>query len=251
MLEISGGGGPERLVFAAAVCSEGRGIDELEIRRYAVTLLYEFFKKRGRQLEVTSYGQMLRRIFNHIHQHISEKWPEQGLGLDMAVVIASTTTAYCARSGGGGMFLYHEENARSVFKGGGDSDALLGLGPQEKVELEEVGVQPGDVAVLCSPTIAEVIGPRDLTLILRRAPDPSKASLFLSAIAERKGAQGPLTALIWEVPNYQGAAMLTEETPPAGQPGSEEVTEGEEKAEEEHAEQAKKQWLSKWRRRKE
>lgn len=239
------------MVFAAAVCSEGGGIDELEVRRYAITLLHEFFKKRGRRLEVSDYSQMLQRIFNHIHQHIFEKWSGQGLGLDMAVIIASATTAYCARSGTGGVFLYHEENARSVFKGDGDANALLGMGSQETVELEEAEIQPGDMAVLCSPTISEVVGPRDLTLILRRAPDPPKASLFLSAIAERKGAEGPLTALIWEVPNYQGAAILTEETPPARQPEPAEEMEGEGTANEEPAEQAKKQWLSKWRRRKE
>jgi hypothetical protein len=108
-----------------------------------------------------------------------------------------------------------------------------------------------DIAVLCDPSVAEVIGPRDITLILRRASDPVKAALFLSAIAERKGAEGPLTALIWEVPNYQGAAILTEETPSTLQPESEEAK-GEEVPEEDvHAEQAKKQWLNKWRRHKE
>lgn len=250
VLEMRGGGRPDSLVFAAAVCSEGRGIDELEVRRYAIALLYEFFKKRGRKLEVADYNRMLKRIFSHMHQHISEKWSEQELGLDMAVVIASATTAYCARSGNGGLFLYHDENARSVFSEEGDAGNLLGTGSEEAIEMAEVKIQPGDIAVMCNPSISQVIGPRDVTLILRRASDPPKASLFLSAIAERKGAENPLTALIWEVPNYQGAAILTEETPPPQQPEPVEPAAGEEEGEG-TAEQAKKQWLSKWRRRKE
>ncbi len=250
-LQMRGGDRPDSLVFAAGVCSEGEDIDELEMRRYAVSLLYEFFRKRGRKLEVADYNRMLKRIFSHMHQHISKKWSEQGLGLDMAVVIASATTAYCARSGNGGLFIYHDENARSVFSEEGDVDSLLGTGSEEAIEMAEVKIQPGDIAVLCNPAISQVIGTRDVTLILRRASDPPKASLFLSAIAERKGAENPMAALIWEVPNYQGAAILTEETPPPKQPESAELVPGEEESGEGTAEQAKKQWLSKWRRRKE
>jgi len=250
-LEMKGGDRPDSLVFAAGVCSESEGIDELEVRRYAISLLYEFFKKRGRKLEVGDYSRMLKRIFSHMHQHISEKWSAQDLGLDMAVVIASTTTAYCARSGKGALFIYHDEDARSVFSEEGDAGNLLGTGSEEAIEMAEVKIQPGDIAVLCDPAISQVIGSRDMTLILRRASDPPKASLFLSAIAERKGVQNPMAALIWEVPNYQGAAILMEETPSPQQPEPGEKAPYEEESGEGTAEQAKKQWLSKWRRRKE
>jgi len=244
------GASPSGLVFAAGVCSEVTGLEELEIRRYAISLLHEFFKQRGRDLEVPDYRRMLTRIFLHIHKHISEKWSEQGLTLDLAVAIASTTTVYAARSGSGGLFIFHEGDARAVFKQGDSEPALLGSDSGENFQVEETQLQPGDIAVLCDPALTKVIGPRDMTLILRRASDPAKASLFLSAIADRKGADGPLSALIWAVPNYQGAALLTGETPPPQQPEAE-GEEEEEPGEEETADQAKKQWLSKWRRRKE
>lgn len=244
------GGSPSGLVFAAGVCSEVSGLEELEMRRYAISLLHEFFKQRGRDLEVPDYRRMLTRIFNHIHKHISEKWFELGLTLDLAVAVASTTTVFTARSGSGGLFIFHDGDARAVFQQSGGEPALLGSDSGEVIQVEETQLQPGDIAVLCDPTITKVIGPRDMTLILRRASEPAKASLFLSAIAERKGADGPLTALIWAVPNYQGAALLTGETPPPQQPEAEEEKK-EEPGEEETADQAKKQWLSKWRRRKE
>jgi hypothetical protein len=245
------GGSPSGLVFAAGVCSEAAGLEELEMRRYAISLLHEFFKQRGRDLEVPDYRRMLMRIFSHIHKYISEKWSEQGLELDLAVAIASTTTVYTARSGSGGLFLFHEGEARAVFQEGSGEPALLGSDSGEDFEVEETTLQPGDIAVLCDPSVTKVIGPRDMTLILRRADDPAKASLFLSAIAERKGADGPLTALIWAVPNYKGAALLTGETPPPRQPGKEGEEETEVSEGEETADLAKKQWLSKWRRRKE
>jgi hypothetical protein len=245
------GGGPSGLVFAAGVCSEMAGLEEIEMRRYAIALLHEFFKHRGRDLELADYGRMLRRTFHHIHHYITEKWSEQDLGLDLAVVIADTQTAYAARSGGGGLFIFHEGEARSVFGAESDGGSLLGSGSGEAIEVEEVHLQPGDMAVLCDPVVSKVIGPRDVTLIIRRASDPAKASLFLSAIAERKGAKGPMTAVIWEVPNYQGAAILTEETPATRQPEAGEGAETEVPDEEGSAEFAKRQWLSKWRRRKE
>lgn len=244
-------GVPSGMVFAAGVCSETPGLEETEIRRYAVALLHEFFRKKGRELEVADYGRMLRRTFRHIHSHIATKWSGRDLGLDLVVVIASAQAAFVARSGSGGLFVFHDGEARSVFRTQGDSEALLGTVSGETVEVEEAQIQPGDMAVLCDPVVAKVIGARDVTLILRRAPDPAKASLFLSAIAERKGATGPMTALIWEVPNYRGAAMLTEEPTAAGRTQALEDMEDEAADGEESAENAKKQWLSKWRRRKE
>ena len=130
--------------------------------------------------------------------------------------------------------------------------APLGTGTGEEMQLEEAELQPGDILVIVNPAVAGVIRERDITLILRRAPDPPKAGLFLSAIAERKGAKGSLTALIWEVPNYQGAAMLTEEPPSEKKEGPEETEEeaAGTDAEEEGAEHVRRRWLSQWRRRK-
>ena len=241
------------MVFAAGVCSEETGLEELAMRRHVISLLYEFFKQRGRDLKVPDYSRMLVRIFRHVHNNISGKWSEEGLELDLAVVIASSEAAYAARSGGGEMFLFHEGEARSVFKQTGGEPGLLGSEGGEDIEVEEVELQPGDIAVLCDPVVSRVIGPRDMTLILRRASEPAKASLFLSAIAERKGAEAPFTALVWMVPNYQGAALLTDETPVSKLSGTGGEREGgmAQPDEEEPAEIAKKQWLSKWRRRKE
>jgi hypothetical protein len=245
------GGAPSGLVFAAGVCSDIAGLEEGEARRYAIGLLREFFKKRGRDLEVQDYGRMLRRTLFHVQRSIAEKWPGQELDFDLAVVIADITTLFAARGGSGGCFIFHDGEARAVFGNAEEGEAAPPSVSMENVEVEGTQIQPGDIVVLCDPVMTRVIGSRDVTLILRRASDPAKASLFLSAIAERKGAKGPLTALIWEVPNYEGAAMLTEETPAARPPEPVDETGGELQDEEGSAELAKRQWLSKWRRRKE
>jgi hypothetical protein len=251
VLEMWEDGTPSGLIFAAGICSEVAGLEEGEARRYAVDLLREFFKKRGRELEVQDYGRMLKRTFHHIHRNIAEKWPGQELDFDLVVMIADIKTAFIARSGGGGCYIFHEGEALAVYEAGEEGGAPPAHASLENIEVKETQIQPGDIAILCDPIVSKVIGSRDVTLILRRASDPAKASLFLSAIAERKGARGPLTALIWEVPNYEGAAILTGETPAArpSEPGDE--TGGEERDEENSAELAKRQWLSKWRRRKE
>ena len=251
-MELEVGEASNGLVFAAGVSSQVEGDEFMEMRRYAITLLEEFFKKRGRQIEIGDYRLMLKRIFRHIHQHIINEWEEIDHGLDLALVVADTTNAYAARSGGGDLFLFHEDEARSLFEKGDKPVAPLGTGTDVEMQLEEAPLQPGDILVLCNPAVAGVIRMRDMTLILRRAPDPLKAGLFLSAIAERKGAVGPLTALIWEVPNYQGAAMLTEEPPPEQKEEPEEVEEEEVSPSDdvEGAEHARKRWLSQWRRRK-
>lgn len=262
--------GPGGLVFAAAVCSEGDREEDLEVRRYAMTLLHEFFRKKGNALQVSDYRLVLRNAFRHIHRHIRDRWGEKDLRLDLLLVLASPDRLYAARCGGDALFLYREDQATEVLPYRASDDALLGSPGGERVEVQEVPVQPGDVAVLCGPSMARVMGARDITVILRRAGEPRKAAVFLSAIAERKGAEGVLTAVVWQVPNYRGAAMLVEE-PAAGEhvagplagivEAAEPMVEGgakeergpEEKAapEEERAEKAKRQWLSKWRRHRE
>jgi len=251
-LELEGGADAEGMVFAAGVCSEGEDDEQIEIRRYAVTLLQQFFRSKGRELKSVDYRRMLQSIFRHIHRHILEEWRDQEGGLDLALVIADTSQAYAARCGKGDLFLFHEGEAHSLFKEEGDGTSLLGRSSGERMEVEAAPLQPGDILVLCNPAVAGVIRMRDMTLILRRAPDPHKAGLFLSAIAERKGAEGPLTALIWEVPNYHGAALLTEETPPSSPEGPVEGVEGGEAPQDgiEGADLVKKQWLSLWKRRK-
>ncbi|MFW6113841.1 MAG: hypothetical protein ACOC78_02850 [Actinomycetota bacterium] len=244
LLEFEQTGGEKELVFAAGVCSEAEGDEEIDARRYVTTLLQEFFKKKGAEIDIEDYGVMLRRIFQHIHRHLYEEWEERVGGLDLAVVLAEASTVHAARCGGGQIFVFHGGEASPIF-GDEEDSSLLGTGSWKKVGVKKAAVQPGDILVICSPEVAGVIKERDLTLILRRASDPPKAGLFLSAIAERKGAQGPLTALIWEVPNYQGAAILTEETAPGAEKEQEE--EGQET---EVADQAKKHWLNLWRHRK-
>lgn len=248
-MEFEGGAGTEEPVFAAGVCSDGVGDEEIEIRRYAIALLLGFFRQKGRDLKLADYRLALNRIFRHLHQHITEEWREREEGLDLALVIANASRAYAARRGIGDLFLFREGEARSLFQKEDGDSSLLGTGNWEEMELDEASLQPGDIVVLCNPAVARVIKARDITLILRRASELPKAGLFLSAIAERKGATGPLTALLWEVPNYQGAAMLTEETPPGAKGGPGEA-EGERTGELDHAELAKKHWLSLWKHRK-
>mgnify|MGYP005849267301 FL=1 len=224
------------------------------MRRYAIALLHEFFRHKGSTLSVSDHRLLLGSIFRHLHRKILERWPESRPAMDLAVMVASPQRLYAARSGKGGLFVFRAEDATALFSGDAGDDNLLGSHSGEKVETAEAPLQAGDTVVLCNPALARVIGTRDVAVILRRARDPGKASLFLSAIAERKGAEGVLAALLWEVPNYRGAALLTGETLPSGEEaqgeeGGEPVLEpGEETPEEEHAEKAKRQWLSKWHR---
>ncbi len=229
------------------------GVAELEARRYAVSLAHHFFRVKGGKIRVSDYRRALQEICLHIHRHLVKQG--EGIGLDFLLMAAEPSRVYCARSGGGSLFLFHEGEGKAVLAPGED-DALLGLGEGEAVDTGEAPLQPGDMVVLCDPSAAAVMGERDITLILRRASDPAKAALFLSAIAERKGARSPFTTLVWEVPNYRGAAMLTGEEREVPQFTEERVAQGgEEEAPEaggdtSHADQAKRQWLSKWRRRK-
>lgn len=225
------------------------------MRRYVMALLQEFFRHKGSGLNVSDHRLLLGSIFRHLHREIARRWPESRPATDLALMVATPQRLYAARSGKGAVFVFRAEEAAALFGAGAGDDQLLGAPSGGKVETAELPLQAGDVVVLCNPALAGVIGTRDVSVILRRARDPGKASLFLSAIAERKGAEGVLAALVWEVPNYQGAALLTEEGPPSGgeageegagqAPGPEGTPEGE------HADRAKRQWLSKWRRHRE
>jgi hypothetical protein len=187
---------------------------------------------------------MLRRIFQHVNSNMLKKWPELG-GLELTIFAANRSTGYSARSGSGNFYLFHDEMARPVFQQDVPARPLVGTTGWTEPETAEVPLQAGDISILLNPSIARVIGVRDLTLILHRAPEPARASLFLSAIAERKGAQGALAALLWEIPNYQGASMLTEER---GSGVGDQAPEGADLAGPEQADQAKKHWLNLWRR---
>lgn len=244
-------------VFAAAVCSEEEEPEELEARRYALGLLYEFFRRREQVVRSTDRRVVLHNAFHHIHGHFLEKYGEGGPRLDLLLVLADPDRLYAARCGANELFVFSGEQARALFPEWEGEDGLLGDGSGERVELQEALLNPGDVVVLCNPSVAGVLGARDIGVILRRANQAHKAAFFLSAIAERKGARGVMVALVWEVPNYRGAAMLEAEAAQgeAAAPEETAVTEGEEAEEEavgeEHAEKAKRQWLSKWRRRRE
>ncbi|MBC7248444.1 MAG: hypothetical protein H5T73_11810 [Actinobacteria bacterium] len=243
-------------MFAAGVCSEGEDAEAVEVRRYVMALLEGFFRHKGPGLNVSDHRLLLGSIFRHLHRRIVKRWPESRPVTDLALMVATSQRLYAARSGRGALFVFRAEKAAALFGGGAGNDDLLGAPSGGGVETAEAPLQAGDMVVLCNPALARVISPRDVSVILGRAREPGKASLFLSAIAERKGAEGVLTALVWEVPNYQGAALLTGDSPPTGGEAGEEEGAGleaerEEGAAEDHAERAKRQWLSKWRRHRE
>lgn len=177
--------------------------------------------------------------------------------MDLLLVAADTSRLYGARGGGGALFVFRQGEAMEVLAPVAGAGALLGMPGGEDVETGEAPLQPGDMVVLCGTSASAVMGARDITLILRRASEPGKAALFLSAIADRKGAESPYAALVWEVPNLRGAAMLTGEEPEGPRDMAEEAPSAggdeapEDAGEVSHADQAKRQWLSKWRRRKE
>ncbi|OFW68353.1 MAG: hypothetical protein A2V52_06420 [Actinobacteria bacterium RBG_19FT_COMBO_54_7] len=233
----------DELAFTAGVCSEPGTPVQKEATSYAIRLLMEFFTRIGPELILSQYRSMLQRIFRHIHLNLIKKWPDLG-GLELSVLATNSSTGYAARSGHGNIYLFHDEMAKPLFpQAEGPDVPLLGTPAWQDSEIVETPLQAGDMAILLNPSAAQVMGIRDLTMILHRAPEATKASLFLSAIAERKGARGPLSAILWEVPNYQGAGILTEE----GLGEAQAVELGDE-GKTEHADQAKKHWLNLWRR---
>ena len=239
--------GTDELAFAAGVCSEAATPEQDEATRYAIRLLLEFFRRIGPELILSQYRSMLQRIFRHIHLNLTKKWPELG-GLELCVLAVNTSTAYAARSGHGNIYLFHDEMARPLFPPAeGDDVPLLGTSPWKDPEIIESPLEAGDIAVLLNPAMAKVMGIRDLTMILHRAPEPTKASLFLSAIAERKGAQGSLAAVLWEAPNYQGASLLTDKETAQGY-GDVPAADARDEGKADQADQAKKHWLNLWRR---
>jgi hypothetical protein len=209
-----------------------------------IKLLLEFFRRIGPELILSQYRMMLQRIFRHIHLSLARKWPGLG-GMETVVMAANKTVAYGARSGHGNIYLFHDEMARPLFQEARRLEMpLLGTSSWGEPEIAEAPLEAGDIAILLNPALASVMGVRDLTLILNRAPEPSKASLFLSAIAERKGAQGSLAGVLWEVPNYLGASLLTEEAEPVPRETGQPPDAGQSA----QADQAKKHWLNLWKR---
>lgn len=254
-LELGSGEPPGALIFAAGLCSEREDGADLEAWRYAISLARDFFRVKGAAIRVSDYRRMLQGICLHIHRHLVNEG--NGAGVDLLLATADTSRLYGARGGGGALFVFRQGEAKEVLAPGAGAGALLGIPGGEDVETGEAPLKPGDVVVLCCTSASAVMGARDITLILRRASEPAKAALFFSAIAERKGAESPHAALVWEVPNLRGAAMLIGEEPEAPQTTVEEAPSvgGDEApgdaGEVSHADQAKRRWLSKWKRRKE
>jgi hypothetical protein len=249
-LELAGAGGGEGLIFAAGISSPVEGGEGREARTYSLTLLEEFFRRKGPFIRVPDYGRSLRRIFAHLHRNLREK--RGGAPLDLVLAVADGGRIYAVRAGGGKVFVYDGEKALPLF--GETSPPLLGEGDAVEADVESASLRPGDFVVLCDPAMGGVMGPRDIAVILERAAAARKAALFLSAIAERKGAKRDTAGVVWEVPNLKEVDLLSGEHPPGGDadegPGMEEGPPPGEEGEI-RAEHAKRRWLSLWRRRKE
>lgn len=246
--------GKSGLLIAAGVFSRREGGSLEDARGYAVSLIREFFRRKGNSLEVSDGDLVLQKIFHHLHRQVKERWTEVDPGLEAVVALARPDRVFVARCGGAQALLHREGTVSPAFINAERLPHPLGIGEGVEVEVEEVVIQPGDVLVLEDPLLAPLIRPRDLAVIMQRAGDLHRAGVFLAAIAERKGAEDPFTAILWEVPNLQGDASFfgeaeaaetsREQEAPTGQevsPGEGEVAEG--------AEQVKRRWLDRFRRR--
>ena len=246
--------GDSGLLLAAGVFSRGEGEAREEVRDYAVALLREFFRRKGNSLEVIDGGLALRKIFHHLQRQIRRRWSDAETELGAVVAMARQDKAFLARCGEAQALLHREGSVTPAFLSSERPPRPLGSLDGVEVEVEEVSLQPGDLLLLEDPLLAPLIRPRDLAVIMQRAGDLHRAGIFLAAIAERKGAEGPFTALMWEVPNLQGGASffgeVGAEVPLPGEgatSGMEAPCEGRELPE--GAEQVKRRWLDRFRRR--
>lgn len=240
-------------MLAAGVFSREEGKER--IREYAVTLLREFFRRKGNSLQIPDGGLALREVFQHLDRGIRERGGVGEANLSAVLALARPDKVFLARCGETQALLHREGETTPAFASKGEPLRPLGCGEGVEVEMVDLELQPGDVLVLEDPSLASLVRPRDLTVILQRAGDLHRAGVFLAAVAERKGAEGPFTALMWEVPNLRRDATFFDESSgdepsPKDQEGEPRDFEGDDE-EEGTVEQVKRRWLDRFRRRRE
>lgn len=247
--------GESGLILAAGVFSPWEGEIGDEVRGYAVALLREFFRRKGNSLKLIDGGVVLRKILHHLDDRIGERWGRGETGLGIVLIMARPGKAFIARCGEAQVLLYREGEVTPAFVPAERLPRPLGCEGAMEAEVEELALLPGDLLLLEDSVLAPLIRPRDLSLIVQRATDLHRTGIFLAAIAERKGAESPFTALLWEVPNLQGDATFF------GEAGAE--VQQDEKTQPENAyysppmdqdpaggaEQVKRRWLDRFRRR--
>ncbi len=244
--------GKSGLLLAAGVFSWEEGEEQEQVREYAVTLLREFFSRKGNSLQVSDGGLVLQKILHHLHREIKRRWGDANLAVSAVLALARPEKVFLARCGKAQALLYRKGVVTPAFAHEEHEPLPLGSGDEVGVETGIFELQPGDVLALEDPAISPLIRPRDLTVILQRAGDLHQAGVLLAAVAEKKRAARPFTALLWEAPNLRRDAIFFDELNGGLSP----EREREEKARDLEGEvkdtgtveQVKRRWLDRFRR---
>jgi PPM family protein phosphatase len=86
------------------------------------------------------------------------------------------------------------------------ANLLGGSEPGVRAELHRLDLHPGDVLLLCSDGLTEMVPDDRIAVVLREEPDPRRACERLVAEANRHGGNDNITAIVAHVGGPAGQA---------------------------------------------
>ena len=210
---------------AAGIATGGSTPERVQASAYALDVVKGYLLSRGRELRPGDPADVLERMLDYIggklHQQSRSKGREFLTDLNL---LACTGDRLCVvGTGGATVFVSHQGRAKQVLGHDAPRD-LLGRGGSPGLSRLDSPVWAGDQVVFLSPPLAEVFGPREVSMILQKVADAGRAALTFNTLAVRKGVEGELVTLIWEVPRAEAAGRSSPPPPrPArtghGEPG--------------------------------
>jgi PPM family protein phosphatase len=190
-----------------------------------------FSKCKGREQDQiladfqSAVGQANARVLAEGHEH-----PDlRGMGTTLTLAYSLNDTLFVAHAGDSRCYLYREGDlhrltrdhtlVEDLVRRGGLSpedaskhrlrhvvtNAVGGDSPELEVELHKIQLEPGDVILLCSDGLTEMIPDQEIADVFASIRDPEHACGQLVATANRKGGKDNITAV---VARYEAAEEL-------------------------------------------
>ncbi len=265
---------PAGLIFLSEIAVGGRTPERIQASEYALDVVKGFFLSKAKELVIRDPTSLLRRLTAFVNRKLYQQSNEKGVEFhtDAMILAASEERLYAISTGDARAYIYHQ-GAVSELRG--DKGAAINhLGRSEEAELSVASTEIalGDVVIFLSPALSEVFRPQEISVILQKEKDLDKATLIINTLAQRKGIEGELVSMAWEV--RAAEPLREEEHPQEITAGKEEETpmetkvkpegeepvalipetligqaeeEEEEPKQDEHIERIKKSWLGKWK----
>ncbi len=263
---------PAGLIFLSEIAVGGRTPERIQASEYALDVVKGFFLSKAKELIIKDPTSLLQRLTDFINRKLYQQCKEKGAEFytDAMIIAASEERLYSISTGDARVYVYHQGEVSELR---GNKGVAIDLGRNQEAELSvaSMDIDLGDVVIFLSPALSEVFRPQEISVILQKEKDLDKASLIINTLAQRKGIEGELVTMAWEVSaaepspkekpveelsaeEEEGKSVETatreEEKPVALVPESfideEEEPEREPKADE-HIERIKKSWLGKWK----